>query len=66
MTSNIVNLDDFREHVEVELLDGSVRIIPLKTLSEVAVGNTELDTIDDYGPLMQTILHDWLDFIKPK
>jgi len=56
----IVELDNFRPHIRIALLDGRQDVFPEEMIESVIDGRLSITDIDEWEILMRSILKDWL------
>jgi len=59
---DVVNLENYRPHLIVALLDGSVSTIPSALIERIIAGVTPVESLTDME--IRTILSEWLDLYE--
>lgn len=61
MTAQVIQLDDYRQHVTMRTQLGQVHVVPVSQWHDIAAGKR---TVDDLGPhrdgLVRLIVAEWL------
>jgi hypothetical protein len=56
----VVELDDYRPHVRIST-PRAEHVIPDEVFHKIVSGEMEIDEVDDWKPIMRTIIKEWLD-----
>ena len=59
--SNVTDIDDYRSHLIVHLLNGSVDVCPKVMFENIISGDLKLSDTEDGELLIRSIIKEWLD-----
>jgi len=59
---DVVNLENYRPHFVVALLDGNVSVMPAALIERIIAGVTPVESLTDME--IRTILSEWLDLYE--
>jgi len=60
----VVDLDNYRPHIRITLLDGRQDVFPEEMIESVIDGRLAITDIDEWEILMRSILKDWLGRVQ--
>lgn len=63
MTSNVVDIDDYKPHISVVDKDNNVRIIPKQFFLDVIYGKRQLTDLEEHEKIIPQIIEEWLEGI---
>ena len=58
--SKVVNIDDNRQHLVIESIDGNIHLIPVSFFIDVVSGMASLKDIEHFELIVPTIINDWI------
>ena len=61
----VVDLDSMRPHITIDSFGGgSVHVIPVKTLEDIAFGEMDITQLERYKEIVPTIIGEWLRHVR--
>lgn len=63
MTSNVVDIDDYKPHVMIVDVDGDAHIIPKQFFLDVVSGKRQLVDLEEHEKIIPQIIEEWLEGI---
>ncbi len=61
--ADVISLDDYRPQVRV-MTDAGELVIPNALVEAMIEGRIELDAVDDWKPMLRTVLKEWYENIR--
>lgn len=63
-SEKVVQLDDYRPHLAILLLNEDVVVVPRMLLLKLIQGELAIDEVDGWEILIRSILSDWLEMLE--
>lgn len=58
----VVNLDDYKPHIAIQVKNGNVHVIPRELFQNIIIGKTKISEVEKYEDIFVQILDEWMKY----